>query len=134
MLCSPTDQTTFLDSQNVLDAMVGKAAEYNQAAGATMFRLRAIIFVIALIFSGCSAASANDSSAELSIGGLQFTRSPYIEIRSEDLKISIDRVSVRYEFVNTSSSAVTVTVGFPLPDIDLSEGENVAFPSNDPLN
>jgi len=114
--------------------MVGKAAEYNQAAGATMFRLRAIRFVIALIFSGCSAASANDSSAELSIGGLQFTRSPYIEMRSEDLKISLDRVSVRYEFVNTSSSAVTVTVGFPLPDIDLSEGDNVAFPSNDPLN
>src|SRR5262249_3557723 len=26
------------------------------------------------------------------------------------------------------------TVAFPLPDIDLSEGESISFPANDPLN
>jgi hypothetical protein len=96
--------------------------------------LRATIFAIGLTFSGYSAATANDSAAELSIGGLQFTRSPNVEMRSEDLKISLDRVSVRYEFVNTSSTPVILTVAFPLPDIDLAEGDSIAFPSNDPLN
>jgi hypothetical protein len=83
---------------------------------------------------GTSAATANDSAAELSIGGLQFTRSPDVEMRSEDLKISLERISVRYEFVNTSAAPVTLTVAFPLPDIDLAEGESIAFPSNNPLN
>jgi hypothetical protein len=55
-------------------------------------------------------------------------------MRSEDLRISLDRVSVRYEFVNTSTAPVTLTVAFPLPDIDLSEGESISFPANDPLN
>jgi hypothetical protein len=87
-----------------------------------------------LILSGHSAALANDSAAELSIGGLQFTKSPNVEMRSEDLKISLDRVSVRYEFVNTSAAPVTLTVAFPLPDIDLAEGESISFPANDPLN
>jgi hypothetical protein len=99
-----------------------------------MYRLRAIILATSLMLSGCSAAIANDSAAELSVGGLQFARSPNVEMRSEDLKISLDRVSVRYEFVNTSSAPVTLTVAFPLPDIDLSEGESLSFPSNDPLN
>jgi hypothetical protein len=87
-----------------------------------------------LFLLGHSAAFANDSAAELSIGGLQFTRSPNVEMRSEDLKISLDRVSVRYEFVNTSAAPVILTVAFPLPDIDLSEGESISFPANDPLN
>lgn len=89
-----------------------------------MYRLRATIFATGLILSGHSPALANDSAAELSIGGLQFTRSPNVEMRSEDLRISLDRVSVRYEFVNISAAPVTLTVAFPLPDIDLSEGES----------
>jgi hypothetical protein len=55
-------------------------------------------------------------------------------MRSEDLKISLERISVRYEFVNTSAAPVTLTVAFPLPDIDLAEGASIAFPSNNPLN
>ncbi|WP_426425251.1 DUF4424 domain-containing protein [Bradyrhizobium genosp. A] len=99
-----------------------------------MYRLRATILATGLVFSGYSPAIANDSAAELSIGGLQFTRAPNVEMRSEDLRISLDRISVRYEFVNTSTAPVTLTVAFPLPDIDLSEGESISFPANDPLN
>jgi Domain of unknown function (DUF4424) len=109
-------------------------AHHDQAAGALMYRLRATLLTAGLILSGHSVAIANDSAAELSIGGLQFTRSSNVEMTSEDLKISLDRISVRYEFLNTSSAPVTLTVAFPLPDIDLSEGENISFPSNDPLN
>jgi len=105
-----------------------------KAAGAMMDRLRATLLATGLIFSGYSAAIANDSAAELSVGGLQFTRSPNVEMTREDLKLSLDRVSVRYEFMNTSSTPVTLTVAFPLPDIDLAEGESIALPSSDPLN
>ena len=81
-----------------------------------------------------STAIANDTAAELSIGGLQFVHVASIAMRSEELKISLERISIRYQFVNTSSAPVTLTVAFPLPDIDLSEGESIAFPSNDPVN
>jgi Domain of unknown function (DUF4424) len=84
--------------------------------------------------AGSGPVRANDSAAELSIGGLQFLRSNTIAIETEDLRISLDRVKVRYQFANTSDKPVTLTVAFPLPDIDLSEGETIAFPSTDPLN
>jgi hypothetical protein len=93
-----------------------------------------LVAIGAALAADCPLASANDSTAELSIGGLQLTRSANISMVSEELKISLERVSVRYQFLNTSSAPVTVTVAFPLPDIDLSEGENIALPAKDPLN
>jgi Domain of unknown function (DUF4424) len=79
-------------------------------------------------------ARANDTAAELSIGGLQFTRTSAVAMEDEALRISLDRVTVRYQFKNISAAPVDLTVAFPLPDIDLSEGESIAFPSNDPVN
>ena len=70
----------------------------------------------------------------LSIGGLQFVRTNDIAMESEDLRISLDRVTVRYQFANTTGKPVTLTVAFPLPDIDLSEADNIALPSTDPVN
>ena len=81
-----------------------------------------------------SQASANDSAAELAIGGLRLTRTNEIAMDSEELRISLDSISVRYQFTNVSGKPVTLTVAFPLPDIDLAEAENIAFPSNDPIN
>jgi len=81
-----------------------------------------------------TAAFPNDSAAELSIGGLRFTRTNEVAMDSEELRISIDRINVRYQFTNTSGKPVTLTVAFPLPDIDLAEAENIALPSNDPVN
>jgi Domain of unknown function (DUF4424) len=77
---------------------------------------------------------ANDTAAELSIGGLQFTRTPSVSMDSEELTISLERVHVRYQFTNLSAEPIKLTVAFPLPNIDLSEGENIAFPSDDPVN
>lgn len=81
-----------------------------------------------------TAAFPNDSAAELSIGGLRLTRTNEISIESEELRVSLDRIDVRYQFINTSGKPVTLTVAFPLPDIDLAEAENIALPSNDPVN
>src|SRR5258708_5598739 len=84
--------------------------------------------------AGASMARANDSSAELAVGGLVFTKNADVSIESEDLTITPDTVTVRYVFLNQSPSPVTLTVAFPLPDIDLADGANVAFPTSDPVN
>jgi hypothetical protein len=86
------------------------------------------------LLAGLGPVRANDSAAELSIGGLQFVQNKAVAMESEDLRISLERVSVRYQFANTSDKPVTLTVAFPLPDIDLSEGDNIALPSSDPVN
>jgi hypothetical protein len=91
----------------------------------------AILLVWAL---GAPVSQANDSAAELSIGGLTLTRNADISMESEELKISLDYVTVRYVFLNKSSKPVTLTVAFPLPDIDLSEATNYALPTEDPTN
>jgi Domain of unknown function (DUF4424) len=95
------------------------------------YRFAALVLAM---LAGSGPVSANDSAAELSIGGLQFLRTSTIAIETEDLRISLDRVQVRYQFANTSGKPVTLTVAFPLPDIDLSEGESIALPSTDPVN
>jgi len=82
----------------------------------------------------CAPALANDSTAELSVGGLVFTKNADISMESEELTIATDQVSVRYVFLNQSQNPVTVTVAFPLPDIDLADAENYAIPTTDPVN
>ena len=84
--------------------------------------------------AGPTPSLANDSSAELSVGGLVFTRSADVSMESEELAISPDIVTVRYRFLNQSPKPVTLTVAFPIPDLDLSEGDYFAIPSNDPTN
>jgi uncharacterized protein DUF4424 len=96
------------------------------------FRIRALM--VALLVATGSPARANDSAAELSIGGLQLVRTNDVAMESENLRIALDRIRVRYQFANVTAKPVTLTVAFPLPDIDLSEAENVALPSNDPIN
>lgn len=99
-----------------------------------MNRLRAVTAAVCITVAGTSGAIANDTAAELAIGGLQFTRVANVAMNSEELKISLDRIDVRYQFLNMSAAPVALTVAFPLPDIDLSEGESISFPSNNPLN
>ena len=78
--------------------------------------------------------SANDSTVELSVGGLTFTRNPDISMESEELTITPEFVTVRYVFLNQSQKPVNVTVAFPLPDIDLADADNYAIPTDDPVN
>jgi hypothetical protein len=68
------------------------------------------------------------------VGGRVFTKSTEVSVESEDLTITPETVTVRYVFLNQTATPVTTTVAFPLPDIDLAEGANVAIPSGDPVN
>jgi hypothetical protein len=81
-----------------------------------------------------SPALANDTSAELAIGGLTFTKNTDISIESEELRIALDAITVRYVFFNRSTKPITLTVAFPLPDINLLDASNTAFSAGDPLN
>src|SRR5499427_11164574 len=94
----------------------------------------ALLATCAAVNWGAGPSRANDSRAELAVGGLVFTKSAEVSIESEDLTITPETVTVRYVFLNQSASPVTLTVAFPLPDIDLADGANVAFPAGDPVN
>ena len=76
---------------------------------------------------------SNDSSAELSAGGLVLTRNEDIQMRSEDLYISANQVRVKYIFFNKADRDVTIHVAFPMPDVTFSE-EPLSIPTEEPEN
>jgi hypothetical protein len=77
-------------------------------------------------------AAANDSTAGHDAGGLVLTRSADIDMVSEDLFVSTDRIRVRYVFRNRSPRDVRTLVAFPMPDRDLTEAHfsDVAYPED----
>ena len=80
-------------------------------------------------------ALANDTTAELASGGLEFVRNPVVEMRSEQLFVSSQQVRVTYHFFNTSDQPVTNLVAFPLPDITVDNPDwNVSVPTEEPVN
>ena len=93
------------------------------------------VAAVALALVSVGPSRANDSTAGLAAGGLVLTKSADIEMRSEDLYISEKLVRVRYSFVNSSPKDVTVTVAFPLPDIDINGyDDNVDVPVQNATN
>ena len=77
------------------------------------------VSLLVAVALAASLASANDGILEKAAGGLVFTHSDDIDMLSEDLFVSLDRIRVRYAFRNQTDRDVRVTVGFPLPDHDL---------------
>lgn len=79
--------------------------------------------MIRLAFSACAAALlacavpslANDSEAEVGIGGITLRPSTDLVMQSEDLFISEELVKVSYRFLNPTDRDITTTVAFPLP-------------------
>jgi hypothetical protein len=69
-----------------------------------------------VVVLAAGSAHANDSAAEIGVGGLVLARNHAIRLDSEDLYLSRDRVKVTYRFTNTSDRDVDVLVAFPLPD------------------
>ena len=74
---------------------------------------------IALLAAGgmllASPISANDSEAEISMGGITLTPSSDLRLVSEDLYLSAEKVTVDYLFENPTDQAITTTIAFPMP-------------------
>lgn len=93
------------------------------------------ITVLMLFAAAWPRAEANDSMAELNNNGLVLITSGEVEMRSEDLYISMDDVRVRYVFYNRSDADITTLVAFPMPDIAGEPyGTGPALPSDNPVN
>jgi len=91
--------------------------------------------VAAFALAAAAPALANDSTAELTTGGLVLAKSADIEMRSEDLAVSTKAIVVRYRFFNHGATDVTTTVAFPMPDIVWDGPDtNIAMPSPDSAN
>lgn len=107
------------------------------AALTSAARLRAALTGVALLGMSLAVAPAlaNDSTAELATGGLVLTRSDAIEMRAEDLFVSLEEIRVRYRFANISGADVTTLVAFPMPPITIEDaGSNISIPTDDPEN
>ena len=86
------------------------------------------VFACALAACAAGPALANDTSAVLGTGGLDFVTNEHVEMQSEELFISKDEVRVIYKFHNDSDADQNVLVAFPMPDIVPNWWSPVAFP------
>ncbi len=86
--------------------------------------------LVAALALTAAPALANDSTAELGTGGLILSRSDQISMDSEDLFISMDKVTVDYVFSNRSEQDVDTIVAFPMPDIEANPYMNISVPDD----
>jgi Domain of unknown function (DUF4424) len=95
--------------------------DLRRISGGCAMRQFVVIMVFILALVAARTAEANDSSAELALGGLRLLRSDSISMDSEELFISTERIRVSYRFTNRTAADIETQVVFPLPDISLSE-------------
>ena len=90
--------------------------------------------LLLVLFMMAAPVRANDTLAELGAGGLVFVTSPAIEMESEDLFVSPEKVEVTYRFINRGESDESALVAFPMPEVTGSEDVMVNLPGDDPAN
>jgi hypothetical protein len=74
-------------------------------------------------------AVANDTSAVLTTGGLEFVSNEDIVMQSEELFISREEIRVVYQFRNDGDQDHTLLVAFPMPEIVPDFWSPVAYPN-----
>ncbi len=101
-----------------------------------MANLQRTLLAILLTTALHAPALANDTLATLGAGGLIPVASSAIAMESEDLVVSLDRITITYTFRNKTAHDIVSTVAFPLPALEGDDVENVpmAVPSHDKLN
>ena len=98
---------------------------------------RSLLFSAVIVGLGAllsSPSEANDSSARLDSGGIRLVPNYSISLKREDLYISRERISIRYEFFNKTDSDVSMLVAFPVPEIDGDIEANYVLDAKDPIN
>src|ERR1700758_935122 len=115
------------------------ARETGNISAAQMFRSRfsrrTTLLLLAFV-SRLPSARANDTLATLGAGGLVPLKSSTVLMESENLHITLHRVTVDYVFRNTSNQDVDAVVAFPMPELDGAtiEVSPIELPSKDPTN
>ena len=93
---------------------------------------------LALVVLAAAPALAGESQQELRMGGLAFGKAPEAaQISTEvlDLAITPRNVIIKYVFLNQGPAPVTLTLSFPLPEIDFADPDaSFAIPSDNALN
>jgi hypothetical protein len=72
---------------------------------------------VAAVLLLAGSANANDSVAELGVGGIVLVKTDAITMQREDLTLSPAEVRVRYEMRNDTGQPVTLRVAFPIPEV-----------------
>lgn len=72
----------------------------------------ASIFIV-LLFS--TLVHANDTTATIAAGGIEYKKNNDISMEEEILKISTNKIDVSYKFQNHSNKEIQETIAFPLP-------------------
>jgi len=73
------------------------------------------ILLTTLLQGNWNVLLANDSAAEVAAGGIQLRKESRISMEKERLTISLKKVTVEYEFLDTTDQDVTREVAFPIP-------------------
>jgi hypothetical protein len=94
------------------------------------------LFTTIAIAAAATGVLANDTMTTLGAGGLVPVKSSAIVMESEELEISIHKVSVAYRFRNETDRDIDATVAFPLPALlgGALENEPMRLPAKDPVN
>jgi hypothetical protein len=94
--------------------------------------MKSLVFAALALAAASLPAFANDTTAQLGTGGLEFITSQDVSMDSEDLTVGPKQVKVVYQFTNHGKDDQKVLVAFPLPDITGDGDFMVAIPREDP--
>lgn len=78
---------------------------------------KAALAFAAILALASTQSHANDSSSAIGLGGLELRQNEAISMDSEDLFLSMEKVTVKYRFTNHSTEDIETLVSFPLPTI-----------------
>lgn len=79
-------------------------------------------------------AAADDGLSALKNGALVFGQSKTIAMTEETLTVSASKITADFHFVNKGSRPETITIAFPIPDIDTANDDGFYIPIEDQDN
>jgi hypothetical protein len=88
-----------------------------------------LLLSLGVLLGASISVLANDTTAVLTTGGLQFVNNEQVVMESEDLFISREEIRVTYTFRNDSAEDQNVLVAFPMPDLVPNFYSPTSFPA-----
>lgn len=93
--------------------------------------IRSGFCALSIVMGGAQAAMADDGQAAFENGALVFGKSATITMKEETLTVSRSLITADFQFVNTGTRPETITVAFPLPDMNAADAEGYYIPVED---